>query len=135
LGNSANIAHINPVKRTLGFGYALVTVLCFALCGCGGSRSNPTAYAQEFFDRVYGKGKIIVIDCGAFVKKTFDGKTYEVAKANVSGNFGADAENVMGLVVDPVNAMMYSMPLEDFDKFLADGDTSAFPKKVDLTVR
>jgi hypothetical protein len=127
------------MKRMLGFGYALVAVLCFALFGCDSSvsRSDPKAYSQDFFDRVYGKGKMTVIDCGAFVEKRFGDKTYEVAKANVSGKngFGGDVESVMGLVVDHSKREVYALPLEDFDKFLTDGDTSAFPKIVDLTVK
>ena len=123
------------MKRSLRFDYALVTVLLFALYGCDSSVSisNPKEYAQKFFDRASGKGKATVIDCGAFVEKTFNGKTYEVAKVNVKGK--NDIENVMGLVVDKTHAMVYSLRLEVFDKFLAQGDTSVFPKEVDLTVK
>jgi hypothetical protein len=115
----------------------LATVL--ALCGCNSSVSigNPKAYAQDFFDRSSGKGKYTIIDCGAFVEKKFDGKTYEVAKVNVSGKngFGSEVQNVMGIVEDEAASMVYSLPLDDFDKFLASGDTSVFPKLVDLTVK
>jgi hypothetical protein len=69
--------------------------------------------------------------------KEFGGKTYEVAKANVSTNTGSDAgeRTVVGIVHDGVAHMNYSVPLGEFNKFLEIGDMSTFGKPVDLTVK
>jgi hypothetical protein len=119
---------------------ALFSVAGFALCGCGihsASIDNPKAYAQDFFDRACGKGTYIVLDCGAFVEKHFDGKTYEVAKANVRGKIasGEVVENVVGIVEDETSSAVCSLNINDLNVFLSTGDTSVFPKAVDLTVK
>jgi hypothetical protein len=109
------------------FGCALVAVVGFALYGCNKSVSiaNPKASSKDFLDRISDKGKIT---CGAFVEKKFAGKTYEVAEANVSGKngFGAEVQNVMGIVEDKSADLDYSLRLDDFNRFLAGGDTFGF---------
>jgi hypothetical protein len=83
-----------------------------------------------------GTNQVRVIDCGAFVEKNFYGKSYKLAKADIMGKsgFGAQVENVTGVVYDVGANMIYSMDLEDFNKFLTNGDVSVFPTLKNLTV-
>ena len=110
--------------------------MVFALYGCNKSVSiaEPKAYTKDFLDRISDKGKST---CGAFVEKKFAGKTYEVAEASVSGKngIGAEIQYVMGIVEDKSADLHYSLRLDDFNRFLATGDTSVFSNAADFTVK
>jgi hypothetical protein len=119
---------------------SLLLWVSFALIGCDQyvatvGTNDPKAFVQNFYDRL-GTGQIRVIDCGAFVEKKFNGKNYKVAKADVIGKngFGAEVENVTGIVYDESANMIYSMGLENLTKFLTNGDVSVFPTPKNLTV-
>jgi hypothetical protein len=126
---------LRTVKRV-----SLLLWVAFALSGCDQyvatvGTNDPKTFVQNFYDRL-GRNEVRVIDCGAFVEKNFHGKSYKVAKADIMGKngFGAQVENVMGIVYDEGADMIYSMGLEDFNKFLTNGDVSVFPTPKNLTV-
>jgi hypothetical protein len=128
------------MKRRPGFSYALLAITGFLLFGCDNTRifaPNPRLYTQDFFDKMAGKGNFTVIQCGAFVKKTFGDKNYEASKANVCRATGSAAGDriVVGIVHEDASGRTWSVHLDDLNTFLETGDMSVFGKPLDLTVK